>query len=299
MKESIGYTNSIQNALRTAVIGWRSGIRESFTFVLLVILSIELPAEIPPVPENQQFTSDYIVLFGADTLGEISKIQESAFNLHQTPIIVVTIQNLAQYGWTGSIEPFAQTWFNTWKIGTGKANKGILFLISVGDRQARIELGADWGRRWDGYCQYVMDNRIVPEFKEGNFGQGVLEGMASLGKMAELGPEAEIPEPGMIDQLTDAWKSDEKLSPLSPLPGKYVILLMAAGILCLILAIFLPQYRKTLVLLGIALIVIALVLWIIIAIIAVFTRGKGGVGGGSGGGFGGGFSGGGGATGSW
>ena len=72
---------------------------------------------------------------------------------------------------------------------------------------------------------------------------------------------------------------------------------------CFVAAYFLPDYRKALIIAGIALIALAIVFWIVVALLAaVFGgrgRGGGGFGGGGGGGFGGGSSGGGGASGSW
>ena len=63
-----------------------------------------------------------------------------------TPIIVVTIDSMAQHGGANMpIETFAALLFNQWQIGHAKLegqdwNTGILLLVSKGDRGARIEL---------------------------------------------------------------------------------------------------------------------------------------------------------------
>lgn len=44
-----------------------------------------------------------------------------------------------------SVEQYARQLFDHWGPGFKDRNYGILLLVSVGDRKARIELGAGWG----------------------------------------------------------------------------------------------------------------------------------------------------------
>lgn len=262
--------------------------------------------DLPDIPEDKNFVQDYAELLDGETESRIGSLQKTAFQEHDTPIIVVTIGSMAEYGGAGySIERFAAAWFNHWEISKrGESdefiNQGILLLISEGDRKARIELGADWGRAWDAHCARIMADRIVARFKQGEFGEGTLAGVEALAKMAELGPEAEPPG-GLPAFLPDSL--DEKPLATTPLPTWGIGLMLIGGVALIVLSFVFPEHRKWLLIAGIGLIVAALVLWVVLAVLAVFLRGKGGGGGGgfsSGGGFGGGgFSGGGGASGSW
>ncbi|MCW5551264.1 MAG: TPM domain-containing protein [Verrucomicrobiae bacterium] len=174
----------------------------------------------------------------------------------------------------------------------------------TGDRKARIELGAQWERRFDEFCRRLMDKKMVPRFKEGNYGKGIADAVASLAEIANQGPNATPPGPSLTDRILDnpVLRFNRQYNPIAQKGGPGVILLMiVAGIGCLVAAIFLPQYRKPLLIVGGALVVLALFFWIVVIILAVLfrSRGGGGGGGGFGGGFGGGSSGGGGASGSW
>jgi len=106
------------------------------------------------------------------------------------PIIVVTIKSMMMYGMGGQrIETFATLLFNQWGIGYeelgGKSwNRGILLLVSQGDRRARIELGADWAHDFDVTCQQIMDEQIIPNFKQQKYSAGILAGVQGLDKMA-------------------------------------------------------------------------------------------------------------------
>ena len=94
---------------------------------------------------------------------------------------------MAEYGGGGMrIETFARLLFDQWQVGIAKLggqnwNTGILLLVSVGDRKARIELGAGWGREKDHLCQQIMDERMIPRFKQGDFSGGISAGVECAG----------------------------------------------------------------------------------------------------------------------
>jgi uncharacterized protein len=261
---------------------------------------------LPAIPEDRYFVQDYADMLPSEGQRKLGQLQQEAFEEHDTPIIVVTVESMARYGGKGySIERFAAAWFNHWQIGKrGEAgeliNQGILLLVSRGDRKARIELGDDWGRRWDKHCARIMQDRIISRFKQGDFAEGIIAGVEALAEMAAKGPEAEPPQ-GLPDFLPKSL--EERPLATTPLPVWGMGLMVIGGIAMIVLSFLMPQYRKWLLIVGIGLIVAAFVLYIILAIVAIFMRSRSGGGGGggfSGGGFGsGGFSGGGGATGSW
>lgn len=264
--------------------------------------------DLPPVPEDGYFIQDYADALPDEEKARIGRIQEEAFEDHDTPIIIVTIGSMAEYGGdTYSIERFAHEWFNHWEIGKrgddGELiNRGILLLISLGDREARIELGADWGTRWDGHAARIMDHAIIPEFKLNEYGAGTLAASHGFLEMASMGPDASPPR-GLGDLLASLEEQPLDTTPL-PVWGIGAVILIGVGLI--IASFYFPKHRRTLLISGVALIIGALVLWVLLAIIAFVLRSddEGGFSGGGfsagGGGFGGGgFSGGGGASGSW
>ena len=269
----------------------------SLAAILLNPGSAQAEAQIPPPPGDFSFVADYAGLLQEKDILRIGRVQLDAFKKHDVPIIVVTIHSMAPYGGR-PIERLAYEWFAEWRIGTldreGGANKGMLLLISTGDRRARIELGADWGRRWDRQAKSIMDGVITPRFRSGDFAGGIVEGVRAMGELATRDPFTEPSRP-ILERLSD----DAPVSPMSPIPGGIGGLMILAGIVLCALSFFFPTHRKWLLILGIGLIVAALLLWLVLAFIGLLLRGRGRGGFGSRGGFSGGFSGGGGATGSW
>lgn len=282
----------------------------SMLLAVLVLGAVPSPGKgIPPIPKDAYFIQDYAGIVPAATREKIGRLQQRAFTSNDTPIIVVTIRSMADYGYAGyPIEDFARTWFNNWQIGKKRPdgtliNRGMLLLVSVGDRKARIELGADWGSRADDYAANIMATAIVPPFKEGRFDQGIYNGVFELAELASGGPdqipmfniEASIPE--ILEQVTGPGNVST-----SPLPKYAIFAVTALGFILIGLSFVFPSQRKTLLILGIGLIFVAWLFWVFVVILALMAKGKGKSGGGyrSSGGFGsGGFSGGGGASGSW
>ncbi len=231
-------------------------------------------------PGDREFVSDKAGMLDEASVARIREVCDKLLTDKATPIIVVTIDSMAQHGGGGNmpIETYAALLFNQWQIGHAKLqgqdwNTGILLLVSRGDRRARIELGAGWGRTENQTCQVIMDEHIIPQFKQGNFSGGIVAGVEALDKMAR---KLELP-------------SQPKTA------GQIIVPLVFAG-----LAIFtaVSVYRRGES--GWAWLFwggVFTVVWFVLRSMAE-NRGSssGGFGGGS---FGGGFSGGGGASGSW
>lgn len=141
-------------------------------------------------PGDREFVSDHAGLLDEASLTRIRAVCDKLLTDKATPIIVVTIESMAQHGGRDMpIETFAALLFNEWQIGHARLegqdwNTGILLLVSKGDRRARIELGAGWGRTENATCQKIMDDYIIPKFKQGDYPAGIVAGVEALDKMA-------------------------------------------------------------------------------------------------------------------
>ena len=268
--------------------------------------------KIPAPPAEDYPTADYAELLDEAQEKKLHQVQLASYHEQNTPIVVVTINSMREYGprdW--SIERFGYTWFNKWQIGKRGAegeliNRGILLLVSVGDRKARIELGADWGRDWDRHCSVIMNTRIVPRFKKGDFAGGIESGVQALAEMAGTPPGQAAPRSSSGRSYRSSRSSGQTLPTL---PTVMVIVCVIVGIALIGLSFKYPKNQKGLLIAGVVLIAAGLLTYIIVLALFLFMGMKGGRGGGGGGGgwsggggggfSSGGFSGGGGASGSW
>jgi uncharacterized protein len=232
-------------------------------------------------PGAREFILDQAHLLIDADKQKIKQIANKLLTDKAAPIIVVTIDSMAQHGGAGMrIETFARLLFDQWQIGPAKVgatpwNYGMLLLVSKGDRRARIELGAGWKRDKDVQAEQIMDEQIIPRFKQGDFPGGIVAGVESLDKLAR---DLKLPSP-----------------PRSK--GQDVVFAVVLGLGVFTVVSLIRRGSG-----GWAWIFWAAVLGIVGAILyqmATSSSRGGGGGGFSGGSFGGGFSGGGGASGSW
>lgn len=86
-------------------------------------------------------------------------------------VIVATIESLDGQ----SIEDYATALFNHWQLGQKDKNNGLLLLIAFNDAQLRIEVGDGLSDRMtNATAQSIVDKQLIPEFKKGQYDQGII-----------------------------------------------------------------------------------------------------------------------------
>ncbi len=265
--------NSIVTSLLeyTAAVSWWIRICLIAAVALsATVASAQEAVQFPERPEERGFINDSANLIDSSDDEEIRFIADALRTEKAVPIIVVTISSLSDYNAYNGIESYARELFDRWGIGLEEWNYGILLLVSVQDRKARIELGGDWGYSKNGDTDVIMDTLIIPAFKRGDFSGGIAAGVRGLDAMAR---DLAIPSP--------------------PKPSWYYPLIIGLAFLVVFTAVSLYRRGSS----GWAWLFWAAVFMILFFLIKIAaSSSSSGYGGGS---FGGGSSGGGGSTGSW
>ncbi|HVU87699.1 MAG TPA: TPM domain-containing protein [Pirellulales bacterium] len=143
-----------------------------------------------PRPDEHDLVVDLAHLLKATDEREIQEITARLVADKAIPIVVVTIESMKAHSpFNLRIETFANLLFDQWQIGAAEIdgqewNRGILLLVSKGDRKARIELGGGWRRDQDRECQRIMQDKIVPHFKRNDYSGGILAGVKALDALA-------------------------------------------------------------------------------------------------------------------
>ena len=175
-----------------------------------------------------------------------------------------------------SIEEYAVNLFQRFGIGRKGKDNGVLLLVAAKDRHMRIEVGYGLeGTITDALSSRIINTIITPEFKQGNFSEGIEKGTAAIVTLIAKEYNVSltgVPEPVYLDQQQS---------------GSVWVLLF---IICIFISFFFSRGGM-----------------FAPMIFPGGGYGRGGLGGGFGGGgfsggfggFGGGMSGGGGASGSW
>jgi uncharacterized protein len=109
---------------------------------------------------------------------EIDRWVRSLIRASGDYVYVVTVETFAPYG---SIEDYAVRLFERAKIGTRAKDNGVLIVLAVKDRRVRIETG--YGLEefvTDGFSGETIRRAMLPEFREGRYGQGLLNGVSRV-----------------------------------------------------------------------------------------------------------------------
>lgn len=80
-----------------------------------------------------------------------------------------------------SIEQYAIRVFEKWKLGQKGIDNGLLFVVAINDRTMKIEVGYGLeGTITDAVSSRILRQSVVPEFKQGNYYQGISHGVDDL-----------------------------------------------------------------------------------------------------------------------
>ena len=152
---------------------WRAAV--------IALLLAATPIAAQTFPEDVDlYVNDYANLLNETQESELRDVLEELFQARDIEFTVVTIEQLSDYGHTGSIESFATALFNTWGIGDAERNDGLLLLVSRFDRELRIEVGAGYGDTLDGPMQRIINKQIVPYFRLDDYPLGIRAGVDEI-----------------------------------------------------------------------------------------------------------------------
>lgn len=166
--------------------------------IALAFLVFALPAraeslsDLPP-PLPQSYVSDRHNLLAADTRAELDRLAAALDRSDRGQLGVAVIRT------TGGREHrrFATELFNRWGVGDRRRNDGLLILLAMDDRAAEIILGDGIDNPANrAHAERVMQQQMVPRFREGNYDQAMVSGASGMLTAAyalDLSRPAELP----------------------------------------------------------------------------------------------------------
>ena len=108
-------------------------------------------------------------------------------------VVVATVKSLQGY----PIEDYGVQLGRAWGIGEKGKNTGAILLVAPNERKVRIEVGYGLeGELTDSISSTIINQRILPAFRQGQYGQGIVTGTgAILQALGWTGANAAIPLP--------------------------------------------------------------------------------------------------------
>lgn len=190
------------------------------------------PATVPnPKTQGQAY---YVAnpdnILSADDVDFLNRCAASLEQETQAEMCVVAIGNI------GSMDcfDFAYELYQRWGIGKRGKNTGVLILFVLDSHDIRIMTGTGMEAvLMDARCSQIINNEMIPAFKEGKYGEGLCCGALSI---YELCTNGEAPEDlRSMKSVTnrgrfgDSASADEEMSPGLML----LLMLLVLGGVCL------------------------------------------------------------------
>lgn len=155
-------------------------------------------AELLPVPEVAYVTDSAHILSAEQKRALETKLNdfERAYGSQIGVIIVPTLNG-------ETIEDYAHRVGDSWKLGRKNIGDGLLFVVSVNDRRARLDVNrALEGAIPDVAASRILNETVFPSFKVGNYYQGISRGLDQVFMLIK-GENLPAPDP-------DAWGKHER-----------------------------------------------------------------------------------------
>ncbi|MFN0200565.1 MAG: TPM domain-containing protein [Bacteroidia bacterium] len=156
-----------------------------FILVLLLLSFAPVLAQTPNVPApTAKAVSDFAELLSDSEEKAMSDSLMAFYQASTHQIAVVTVP----VAWQGnsSIKEYAYSLASSWKLGLQGKDNGVLLLI-VGKKEdkkgrgVRIEVGYGLeGNLPDTKCKEILDNQIIPSFKQGQYATGIQQGIVAI-----------------------------------------------------------------------------------------------------------------------
>lgn len=147
--------------------------------VLLLALTsvVWAQSKIPPKPYTDIYCQDQANLLNKETKQKINDISSRLAAKTKAQVVVLTVPNLGG----APLEEYSLEVLRQWGIGDRKLNNGVLLLLAVEERHARIEVGYGLeGALPDGKTGRMMGQYLIPQLQKGDYNKGIYDTYMAL-----------------------------------------------------------------------------------------------------------------------
>ncbi len=151
--------------------------------LLLVLISTSLVScgtRVSKVPNR--LVNDEAVVLSVDQRNTLETKLVAFSNTNGTQIAVLTRNGVKE-----ELKPYCAHIFNTWGIGQKERNNGVLLFIDPLERNTYITTGTGT-QVWlpDSLVQVIVDNQLIPAFKQGDYYEGIDDATDVIMDLAEI-----------------------------------------------------------------------------------------------------------------
>ncbi|MDQ5985355.1 MAG: hypothetical protein CSYNP_01064 [Syntrophus sp. SKADARSKE-3] len=206
----------------------RLSLSESLHALLGVVFLSLLLAVIPAcaqeaMPKPKGAINDFAGVIPAEAKSQMENLSREVLQKTGTAIIVATVSTIGE----DEINGYVNTLYSTWGIGKKGENKGVLIFVAVKERKMRIETGYGVeGILPDGLVGEIRDKYMIPYFRQGDFGKGLLNGMTAIASVIAKDANVTLTGNPKVETPHGRKKGRQGLSPFTIVALIVVVLLV-------------------------------------------------------------------------
>lgn len=148
----------------------------------LLLLSLFTSAQnIPSRPNPPRLVNDFAGVLSPGEVQQLEQQLDAYDDSTSNQIAIVLVKTLDDY----PIEEYALKILRDWGVGNKNTNNGIVLVAAIEDRKIRIEVGYGLeGAIPDITANHIIQNDIAPNFRSGDYYEGLSKAAASIIKAA-------------------------------------------------------------------------------------------------------------------
>lgn len=149
----------------------------AFAFVLIFIFAFAIPAfAVPEPPTSGTVPTERLYPLLVDDANLLSSDEEASLLLkleeissrQEMDVAVITVETLG----SRNVETYTDDFYDYYGYGQGNGKDGVMFLISMGERQAHMTaVGKGIKTFTDAGRDFILDEYVMPQIKKGNYAQ--------------------------------------------------------------------------------------------------------------------------------
>ncbi|MEM6908273.1 MAG: TPM domain-containing protein [Pseudomonadota bacterium] len=179
-------------------------MRQIALFFAALFMFIASPLAAQDFPPLTGRVVDNAGIIPADLEAQLTAELEALETQSQRQLVVVTVPDLQGY----DEQTFTYQLGREWGIGDAERNDGAILLVAMEERRVRIEAGYGVeGYLTDAVSSLIIQNDILPRFRDGDFPGGIAAGTQAIIAQLQLDPDEAAQ---VAQQASEARSSREK-----------------------------------------------------------------------------------------
>jgi uncharacterized protein len=152
-------------------------MKSSLTTLFFALLLFSAAAQRKVPAHGGVWVRDEAGILSGQTRAQLEAILQAHRDSTSNQIAVYLIPSLDG----DDIDSYAVRVFEEWKLGDEKKDNGVLFLVTMQEKQMRIEVGLGLeGVLTDALSSRINRNEVAPNFRQGNYEAGIQAGVIAI-----------------------------------------------------------------------------------------------------------------------